>query len=376
MNLTKLHFECYGNAARRFRTAVSLHSHTLHSRETLSFIGRLAKRVGPIRAALSRGEARYRSANGSSLDLSRAWWTPPAAPHEAWALEKRHIETRFGREALVSLTDHDDIEAPLSLRVLEECRELPVSVEWTVPYGPTFFHLGIHNLPACSARERMLELAHFTTQRRTPDAAPLLESLSQMKDALIVFNHPCWDESGIGREQHVKWAAEFGRKHSAFLHALELNGLRPWAENREVFKMAQALGKPVISGGDRHALEPNAVLDLTNAATFSEFVEQVRAGRTEVLVTDQYREPFALRILQSLEEILQDHENHGRGWKKWSDRVFYRCDDGVVRSLTALFANGVPRAVEFFVGAVHTIRRHSMRQTFRLAFPRRQELAL
>jgi hypothetical protein len=95
-----------------------------------------------------------------------------------------------------------------------------------------------------------------------------------------------------------------------------------------------------------------------------------------VLVTDQYREPFALRILQSLEEILQDHEGHGRGWRRWSDRVFYRCDDGFARPLTKLFANGVPCAVEFFVRTVHMIRRYSMRQTFRLAFPRRQELAL
>jgi len=376
MNLTKLHFECNGNAASRFRTAVSLHSHTLHSRETLSFIGRLAKRVGPIRAALARGEARYKSVYGSSLDLSRAWWTPPAAPHEAWALEGGHIERRFGVQALVSLTDHDNIEAPLSLRVLDECRDLPISVEWTVPYGPTFFHLGIHNLAAVSARERMYELAHFTERGGSADVAPLLESLSQTKDTLIVFNHPCWDERGIGRELHLKLAAEFGRKYSPFLHALELNGLRPWTENREVFGLAHALAKPVISGGDRHALEPNAVLDLTNAASFSEFVEQVRARRTDVLVTDQYREPFTLRVVQSLEEILQDHEGHGRGWRRWSDRVFYRCDDGVVRPLTTLFANGVPRAVEFFVSAVHAIRRYSMRQTLRLAFPRRQELAL
>lgn len=376
MDLTKFHFECRRNAARRFRTAVSLHSHTLHSRETLSFIGRLAKRVGPIRAALLRGEAQYKSAHGSSLDLARAWWTPPAAPREAWALEKNHIERRLGLHALVSLTDHDDIEAPLSLRVLEEFRGLPISVEWTVPYGPMFFHLGIHNLARGSARERMCELADFTAHGRSADVAPLLESLSETQDTLIVFNHPCWDESGIGREQHLKLAAEFGRKHTPFIHALELNGLRPWTENREVFRLAQALGKPVVSGGDRHALEPNAVLDLTNAASFSEFVEQVRAGRTEVLVTDQYREPLALRILQSLEEILQDHEGHGRGWQRWSDRVFYRCDDGIVRPLTTLFANGVPRAVEFFVRTVHAIRRCSMRQTLRLAFPRRQELAL
>jgi hypothetical protein len=376
MNVTKLHFECNGNTVRRFRTAVSLHSHTLHSCETLSFIERLAKRVGPIRAALARGEAQYRSKYGSALDLSRAWWTPPAAPRQAWALEKRNIEERFGRQALISLTDHDDIEAPLSLRVLEECRETPVSVEWTVPYGPTFFHLGIHNLPAGSARERMGGLACFTTQGKPAELASLLQSLTEQKDTLVIFNHPCWDESGIGRDEHLRLAEEFGRKYSASVHALELNGLRPWTENREVFRLAHALQKPVISGGDRHALEPNVVLDLTNTGSFSEFVEQVRAGHTDVLITDQYREPFTLRILQSLEEILQDHEDHGRGWRRWSDRVFYRCDDGIIHSLTTLFANRVPPELEFSVRAIHMIRQYCMRRTLRLAFPRRQQLAL
>src|SRR5690349_4029947 len=275
MKLTKLHFERAGNTVRRFRTAVSLHSHTLHSCETLSFIERLAKRVGPIRAALVRGEAQYKSKHGSSLDLSRAWWTPPSAPYQAWALEKRHIEERFGCHPLVSLTDHDDIEAPLSLRVLEECRQTPISVEWTVPYGPTFFHLGIHNLPVSSARERMGELARFTAQGKPAEFAALLQSLAELRDTLVVFNHPCWDESGIGRDEHLRLAAEFARKYSAFLHAFELNGLRPWTENREVFGLAHAFQKPVISGGDRHALEPNVVLDLTNTASFSEFAEQV-----------------------------------------------------------------------------------------------------
>ncbi len=376
MDHTEIHFESDGVSARQFRGAVSLHSHTLHSREPLTFIHRLAKRIGPLRLALEGGEARYQSLHGSSLDLRRAWWTPPLAPYDAWALEKHQIEHRFGMNALISLTDHDDIEAPLSLRVLDECRAIPISVEWTVPYGPTFFHLGIHNLASNSARDLMRELAEFTAEQRTRDLAFLLDALAATKDVLIVFNHPCWDEKGIGREPHVRLASHFAQKYRPFLHALELNGLRPWAENCDVLRMARELGRPLISGGDRHALEPNTILDLTNAATFAGFVEQVRAGHTHVLITDQYREPYKLRILQNLEEILQDHESHGRGWQRWSDRVFYECDDGIVRSLTTLFANRVPRSVQFFVRAIDVIRRYSMRQTFRLAFPKRQELVL
>ena len=46
---------------------------------------------------------------------------------------------------------------------------------------------------------------------------------------------------------------------------MELNGLRQWRENRNVLAFAAAAGKPLISGGDRHTIEANSVLNLTNA---------------------------------------------------------------------------------------------------------------
>ena len=139
MRQTTIVFESDRDIICRFGTGVSLHSHTLCSRETLSFIYRLSSSHKYVQIGLLRGEARYRRAHGTALDLARAWWTPPIAPRDAWQLEKDQIETRFGLRALVSLSDHDDIEAPLSLRVLEDCKDIPVSVEWTVPFGPTFF---------------------------------------------------------------------------------------------------------------------------------------------------------------------------------------------------------------------------------------------
>ncbi len=198
---TKIHLELAA-ALRQFRAAVSLHSHTLHSQETFSFIHRLTARFRLVRSAVERGKAQYRAAHGSSLDLHRAWWTPPLAAYDAWLLERNEIQNRFGLNALVSLTDHDNIEGALGLRLLEECRRLPVSVEWTVPYGPTFFHLGIHNLPPSRAQELMGELKSLTEARRTRKIASLLQTLADGKETLIVFNHPCWDENNIGQEQH------------------------------------------------------------------------------------------------------------------------------------------------------------------------------
>jgi hypothetical protein len=346
----------------------------LFSHETLSFINRLSRRFAPLRAALRRGEAHYRFVHGSALDLSRAWWTPPCAPRNAWTLERRQIEDGLGLQALVSLTDHDSIEAPLSLRVLSESHETPISVEWTVPYQKTFFHIGVHNLPAETAPGAMRQLASFT---RTPSVVlgELLEMLAQNRETLLIFNHPCWDEKGIGYGQHLELAEEFIRRYRGWIHALELNGLRPWSENRAVIRLATELELPLISGGDRHALEPNTILDLTNETTFAAYVQQVRNGHTDVLVTEQYSEPFPLRIVQNLEEIMQDHPDHGRGWVRWSDRVFYQCDDGDVRSLTTLFANRVPGAVQMFVKAIGMMRRYSLRNSCRFAFPR-QELVL
>ncbi len=376
MKQSKIHIQEPDRPVSGFKTGVSLHSHTLHSQETLAFIDKLADRSHACRIWLEHGRTQYKKAHGTALDLNRGWWTPPLAPYDAWSLERRHIENLLDRRALVSLTDHDDIEAPLALRVLQPCRHLPVSVEWTVPYGPAFFHLGVHNLPPDRARCIMARMQAFTVSGRTSDLAELLSSLAASRDTLIVFNHPCWDESVIGQEAHMQWATQFIKHYGENLHALELNGLRPWAENREVIKLGFACEKPLISGGDRHAVEPNTILDLTDAPTFSEYVEQVRSGWTNVFVTHQYSEPFKFRILQSLQEVMAYREDHGRGWKRWSDRVFYRCEDGVVRSLTTLFGEKAPAPVRLVAAVVGLSRHRRLRQSFRVAFPKRQEVAL
>jgi len=326
--------EWSGTPARSFSTGVSLHSHTLHSRETLSFLGR---------------HKRIRAKDGRRLDLSRVWWTPPLGPYEAWLIERNQIEQHFGLSALVSLTDHDDIEAPLKLRVLGECRHVPVSVEWTVPYGPTFFHLGIHNIHERTARSIFADMQSFT-------AASMLPMLAADPATLIVFNHPAWDEQGIGKAEHLMLATQFLRAHGEFIHAVELNGFRPWNENRTAWQIAQAMGKPIVAGGDRHALEPNTLLDLTNAGSFPEFAEQVRNGRSDVLVTTQYREPLRLRILQSVQDVLQECETHAYGWRQWHDRVFYQGDDGTVRSLLTLLPPSSRATVQLLVGTVLAIR--------------------
>jgi hypothetical protein len=260
--------------------------------------------------------------------------------------------------------------------VLSECRNIPVSVEWTVPAGDTVVHFGIHNLPADSARQIMNELSNYTAKPSVARLGELLRAVSANPETLVVFNHPCWDEKGIGLAQHRAVASDLLRKHGDCLHAVELNGLRPWKENREVIELAREFNKPAISGGDRHGLEPNTLLNLTNAGSFEEFVEEVREGWSDVLITEQYSEPLFLRILQNIEDILANHENHGMGWRRWDERVFYRCDDGVTRSLAELWRGKGPLATRIFVGGIQMLRQPGFQHLFRATFARREEVAL
>jgi hypothetical protein len=360
---------------KNFRTGVSLHSHTLHSVERLNFIYRAAVHVPVLAAAIRQGERRYAKLHGASLDLSRGWWTPPLGPHDAWIVEKSQIE-QLGLDALVSLTDHDDIEAPVLLQLLDECRQVPISVEWTVPFRSTFFHLGIHNLPPWRARALFGQMECYRQKTHPGLLEDILSEICASNGSLVVWNHPLWDESGIGQAMHDANANEFLLTYKEYLHALELNGLRPWRENRDVIAMAAAAAKPPISGGDRHAFEPNALLNLTNAATFAEFADEVRAGWSEVLVLRHYREPYTLRIVQNTIDVLRTYEQHVNGWRLWSDRVFYRCDDGKARSLTELFAKGLPAPVAFFVGTAQLLSGPPFQRVFRGLFPATEEITL
>jgi hypothetical protein len=353
MKRTRIHFQWSAEKPQgRFGTAVSLHSHTLHSREPLDFFYRIAKHCAPARWALRRTEARYQSRHGAPLDLRRGWWTPPLAPREAYSVEFDQISS-MGLAPVISLTDHDDIEAPMSLQAIEASRGVPISVEWTVPFRNTFFHLGVHNLPPNRARATMDRLRAFTKSPRESDLRAILADLHAEPGTLTVFNHPLWDETGIGAEQHRTAAGGLLARHGQYLHAIELNGLRPWRENASAIRLANDWAKPIISGGDRHVIEPNATLNLTNAGCFAEFASEIRSGWSHVLLASHYRIPHAIRVFRNVLDVFRTYENHRLGWTDWSDRVFYTLGDGKVASLSQLWENRPPFPVGVIAAFMH-----------------------
>jgi hypothetical protein len=309
------------------------------------------------------------------LDLNHGWWTPPLSPRQAHDCEAGQI-AELEMDAIVSLTDHDDIEAPMSLQAIDASRHVPVSVEWTVPYRSTFFHLGIHNMPARRARDLMAAMAEFTASPQESKVPAMLEELRAGGETLTVLNHPFWDEKGVGSTIHVAALEALLTQNGPFLDALEVNGLRPWSENRQAMQLAHAWSKPAVAGGDRHAIEPNAVLNLSNAADFPEFVEEVRDGHSDILLTHNYRRSYASRILHNTLDVLQTHENHSRGWTKWQERVFFTNPDGTVSSLSAIWGEKPPGAVAAFAKLMSFAEIPRVRHALRAATWQKEPVSL
>jgi hypothetical protein len=346
-------------AAKGFATGVSLHSHTNQSMETLDFISELSKEWGFLQQVIRWAERRSIRLTGIPADYARAYWTPPLTPSLAFDLERRQIEDTLELPGLVSLTDHDNINAPMLLRSVPSSRHIPVSVEWTVPFGATAFHLGIHNLPSATGAPWMERMAAFTAlpvETRAPRLlTEMLAELDEIPGVLIVFNHPLWDLYRVGKEKHEVLVNEFLAVNGQFVHALELNGLRNWTENRDAATLAGKWNQLVISGGDRHGVEPNANVNLTHAGSFTEFVHEVRRERqSHVLFMRQYAEPWKHRILQSTLDAIRDYPHFPEGSRLWDERVYHPDVDGVIQPMTQLWTTG--KAPAFFRAVLLTVR--------------------
>ncbi len=352
-----------------FKAGVSLHSHTMYSEESLAMVPRYTAKVPYLGAAIRRQEREYETRKGDALDFGRAFWTPPLSPRQAHRLEEKQIQSTFQLPGFVSLTDHDDIRAGTQLHVLDRFRNAPVSTEWTVPFGPTFFHLGVHNMPADESAGLMEEFRSFTANPREEKLGELLAMLNTYPDILLVLNHPLWDEKGIGVSEHAQALGRLLERHGSSIHSLELNGLRSWSENRQVIWLGRRAEIPVVSGGDRHGREPNAIVNLTRGANLIEFIHEVRYERfSHVVFMPQYHEPLKLRILQTMVDIVREYPDNFEGRRMWSDRVFFRPKpEAEPVPLTSYWKNGGPAVVRHFIGAMRLIERRSVRSALRLA---------
>jgi hypothetical protein len=339
-----------------FRAGVSLHSHTMYSEESLETIAHYTAQVPCLNRAIGFEGAEFQ-AEGERLDFRYAFWTPPLSPRQACRLEERQIEAQFQLPSIVSITDHDDIRAGTLLQVLDRFRHAPISTEWTMPFAETFFHLGVHNILRRDASAIMQELTEFTLSPRDEKLAGILGMLRSYPDILVVLNHPLMDEKGIGRCQHAEILGRLLSRHGASFDALEVNGLRCWKENQQVVRLAQQTGLPVISGGDRHGLEPNAILNLSQATTLVEFVHEVRYKRmSHVVFMSQYQWPLKLRLLRTIVDIVRDYPKSFGGRRTWTERVFFRdAKNAIPLPFSSICCDGGPNGLKHLVGALRLL---------------------
>jgi hypothetical protein len=367
-------------ASQGFRCGVSLHSHTNQSHETLDFLAKWGNQHPWMSNLLTRLEQRSERIHGMRIDYAASYWTPPMTPRLSFDLESSQIE-KLDLEPMVSITDHDNITAPMLLRTITSARRIPVSVEWSAPYGEQSFHLGVHNLPSAKATEWMETLADYTANpSESPDGrlTEILRALDAEPNVLVVFNHPMWDLYLIGKERHQFLVNEFLKINGAYLHALELNGLRNWEENRAVRWLAERWNMLLISGGDRHGVEPNANLNLTNAASFTEFVHEVRREKkSDVLFMPQYAEPWKHRLLQSTIDAIRHYPEFPQGSRTWDERVYHPDANGVARPLSELWLNQQPpRVMSFLLAAVQLMGAAPVSGGLRMAWSESRQLRL
>jgi hypothetical protein len=364
-------------AAQGFRSGVSLHSHTNQSRETLDFLANLGNQYPMIRPLLTRLEQRSERMHGVRVNYAASYWTPPMTPKLAFDLETRQIE-KLDIAPMVSLTDHDTINAPMLLRTVPSARQIPVSVEWSAPYGEQSFHLGVHNLPSARANEWMATLADYTATPSDTRLTEILRALDEEPNVLVVFNHPLWDLYLIGKERYEFLVNEFLLVNGNYLHALELNGLRNWDENRAVRRLAEQWNMLLISGGDRHGVEPNANLNLSNASSFTEFVHEIRReGKSDLLFMPQYAQPWKHRLLQSTIDAIRTYPEFPQGSRTWDERVYHPDVNGDLRPLSELWPNGsAPRTMSWLLGMVQLMGAAPLSGGLRLAWSESRQLRL
>jgi len=281
-----------------------------------------------VAGCYERGLRQYQRENGRALNLSEWYYRPPVTPAAVIDSELAQLEERFDLPGWVSLTDHDTIEGPLGLRA--NGRAVPISLEWSVPFEGSLFHLGVHGIAPASTDATMQALSAYTNLPRVRSnrrLGELLDMLGECPETFVVLNHPYWDLVRIGQLRHDSALLAFLRAHGDRIHALELNGFRPWAENRSVLPLATGFAIPVVGGGDRHALSPNAIVNLTRACDLAEFAHELRVERfSSCVVFPEYSDPFAARIFRNTADVLRPLPQSHRAPQPWTERVFINMD--------------------------------------------------
>jgi predicted metal-dependent phosphoesterase TrpH len=275
---------------REFGYAVSLHNHSRHSVEKLAALNHVVELayMRPLKGIL---QSAFGLGGVSNLNYAQVTFNPPYTPEDVYQMEAA-AAAKWGFDGVhLAITDHDEFAGSLAL--LRERPDLngriAVSEELSLWFQGHLFHLGVTRMP-----ENEVEETHARIQAaaRAGRYDELFETLAAC-GCLVVLNHPlvAW-APGAGAIPATELLSRYGWA----IHALEVNGMRPREENDRVLELAKQWRKPVVGGGDSHLLVPSSVISLSRAATFKDFVAEVKEGHAVPFVSPDYFAPLRWKL--------------------------------------------------------------------------------
>jgi hypothetical protein len=275
---------------QEFGYAVSLHNHSCHSVEKLAALNHVSKLayMRPLAGTLQKS---FGLGGISNLNYADITFNPPYTPDDVYEMEAA-AAAKWGFDGVhLAITDHDEFAGSL---VLLHSRpdlhgRIALSEELSLWFQGHLFHLGVSHLPESGVEQTHAQIQAAAQGGRYDE---LFERLSA-SGCLVVFNHPLlpW-----GPEAKIIPATELLSRYGWAIHALEVNGMRPREENDRVLELARQWRKPVVGGGDSHLLVASSMISLSNAATFQDFVAEVKDGHAVPFVTPDYFAPLRWKL--------------------------------------------------------------------------------
>lgn len=273
-----------------FGYAVSLHNHSIHSVEKLAALNQVVKLgfMQPLKGTLQRS---FGLAGVSNLNYAEITFNPPYTPEDVYQMEAS-AAALWGFDGVhLTITDHDEFAGGLALQRSRPDLNgrIAIGEEVSMWYQGHLFHLGVSGLPGKEIDD---------THRRIQSAArgqrhdELFETLSA-SGCLVVLNHPliAWAPGPEGIP--IK---DLLTRYGWAIHALEINGMRQREENDRVLELARQWRKPVVGGGDSHLLVASSVISLSRAASFKDFIAEVKDGHAVPFVTPEYFAPLKWKL--------------------------------------------------------------------------------
>jgi hypothetical protein len=263
---------------REFSHAVSLHNHSCHSVEKLAALNQVVKLgfMRPLSGILQRS---FGLEGVSGLNYAEITFNPPYTPADVYEMESGAV-ARWGFDGVhLTITDHDEFAGSHALASGRPDLSGRVAIGEEVSVC----------LPESGIDETHARIQSAARGGRHDE---LFETLAA-SGCLVVLNHPL-----------VAWApgsaaipvTDLLTRYGWAIHALEVNGMRRREENDRVLELAQHWRKPVVGGGDSHLLVASSIISLSRAASFKDFIAEVKDGHAAPFVTPEYFAPLNWKL--------------------------------------------------------------------------------